>query len=128
VKTATYTPGTALPGSICSHVSTANYLTTLYNDPRHNHFDPATGLTTVDRNSLRGIPVERVDANLAKVFTLHERFKITTAVEAFNLLNHSNYGSYNSVISLANYGTPTSTSGVLAFYARQLQFSARLDF
>jgi hypothetical protein len=100
----------------------------VYNNPRHDHYDSTTGLTTVDRNSLRGLPVERLDANLAKVFTVHERFRITPAVEAFNLLNHANYGSYNGVISLPSYGSPTSTSGVLAFYARQLQFSARLDF
>lgn len=118
----------ALPGTVCSHVSTANYVTTVYNLRSHDHFDAATGLTTLDRNSFRGLPIERVDANLAKIFTIKERYKVTTTVEGFNLFNHSNYGSYNSNISLANYGTPTSTSGVLAFYARQLQFSARLDF
>jgi hypothetical protein len=126
-KPADYISG-ALPGSICSHVSTADYLGMVYNDPRHDHYDPNTGLTTVDRNSLRGLPVERVDADLSKVFNVHERFRVTPAVEAFNLLNHANYGSYNGVISLPSYGSPTSTSGVLAFYARQLQFSARLDF
>ncbi|HUO15134.1 MAG TPA: TonB-dependent receptor [Verrucomicrobiae bacterium] len=126
-KPADYISG-ALPGSICSHVSTADYLAMVYNDPRHDHYDPNTGLTTVDRNSLRGLPVERFDADLTKVFTVHERFKITSAVEAFNLLNHANYGSYNGVISLPSYRSPTFTSGVLAFFARQLQFSARLDF
>jgi len=126
-KPADYVSG-ALPGSICSHVSTVDYLAVVYNNPRHDHYDSTTGLTTVDRNSLRGLPVERVDADLSKVFNVHERFRITPAVEAFNLLNHSNYGTYNGVISLPSYGSPTSTSGVLAFYARQLQFSARLDF
>jgi hypothetical protein len=124
-KSADYVSG-ALPGSICSHVSTANYLATVYNNPVHDHYDPNTGLTTVDRNSLRGLPVERVDADLTKAFTVHERFKITPAVEAFNLLNHANYGSYNGVISLPTYGRATSSG--LVFYARQLQFSARLDF
>ncbi|HEY9136903.1 MAG TPA: TonB-dependent receptor [Terriglobus sp.] len=129
VKPTTYVSG-ALPGTVCSHVSTANYISpsALHNDPSHNHYDAATGLTTTDRNSFRGLPVERVDANLAKVFTFRDRYRVTTAVEAFNLFNHSNYGSYTTNISLATYGAPASTSGVLAFYARQLQFSARLDF
>ena len=120
----------ALPGSVCSHVSTASYVfnTALLNSPAHDHFDASTGLTTMDRNSFRGLPIERVDANLAKVFTIKERYRVTTAVDAFNLLNHSNFGSYNTIINAASYGTPASTSGVLAFYARQLQFSARLDF
>jgi len=121
--------GVVQPGSICSIVNASSgYTAKIYNPSVHNHYDSVTGLTTVDRNSFRGLPNERIDANLAKVFTFHERFKVTPAVEAFNLFNHSNYGSYNTVITSAAYGTPTATSGVLAFYARQLQFSARLDF
>jgi hypothetical protein len=65
---------------------------------------------------------------LGKVITIHERYRITPQVEAFNLFNHSNYGSYNTVITSPTFGAPTATSGVLAFFARQLQFSARLDF
>ncbi len=117
---------TARTGSICSHAPAL--VTATYDNPIHNHFDGTTGLTTVDRNSFRGIPIERLDANLNKVFAIKERYRITTTVEAFNLLNHSNYGSYNTVISSATFGAPTSTSGILGFYARQLQFSARLDF
>jgi hypothetical protein len=120
----------ALPGSVCSHVSTSSYIlnTALYNNPAHNHYDSATGLTTTDRNGFRGLPVERVDANLAKVFAIKERFKVTTSVDAFNLLNHSNFGTYNTIINNPTFGSAASTSGVLAFYARQLQFAARLDF
>ena len=116
----------ARTGSICSHA--ASLIAKTYNNPIHNHFDPATGLTTTDRNSFRGLPNERLDANLNKVFTIKERFKVTTTVEAFNMLNHSNFGSYSTTVSSATYGIPTATSGVLGFYARQLQFSARLDF
>lgn len=116
-------------GSICSQVNeSTKYIAAVYNPSVHNHYDPLTGLTTVDRNSFRGLPNERVDANLGKVITIHERFKVTPQIEAFNLLNHSNFGSYNTTITSSGYGAATSTSGVLAFYARQLQFSARLDF
>jgi len=121
--------GVVQSGSICSIVNASSgYTAKVYNPSVHNHYDSLTGLTTVDRNSFRGLPNERIDATLAKVFTFHERFKVTPAVEAFNLFNHSNYGSYNAVITSSGYGTPTATSGVLAFFARQLQFSARLDF
>jgi hypothetical protein len=121
--------GVVLPGTICSVVNAkSGYTAKLYTPSAHNHFDPVTGLTTIDRNSFRGLPTERIDVNLAKVITFRERFKITPQVEAFNLFNHSNYGSYNTVPNSATYGAPTATSGVLAFYARQLQFSARLDF
>ena len=122
--------GTTLPGTICSHLSNtgASYTKAVYNSLIHDHYDSVTGLTTVDRDSFRGLPNERVDANLSKTTAIHEKYRITTTIEAFNLLNHSNYGSYNTVITNSTYGLPTSTSGVLAFYARQLQFSARLDF
>ena len=121
--------GVVQAGTICSIVNAASgYVAKVYNNPAHNHYDPGTGLTTTDRNSFRGLPNERIDANLAKAFPIHEKYKVTVQTEAFNLFNHSNYGSYNTVITSATYGAPTSTSGVLAFYARQLQFSARLDF
>ena len=122
--------GTMLPGTICSHLSNtgSSYTKALYNSLAHDHYDSVTGLTTVDRNSFRGLPNERLDANLNKVIAIREKYKVTVQAEAFNLLNHSNYGSYNTVITSSTYGLPTSTSGVLAFYARQLQFSARLDF
>jgi len=123
-----YIAGTELPGTVCSRVKPTGYTATVYNKLSHDHYDPLTGLTTVDRNSFRGLPNERVDANLGKTFAIHEKYKVTTQVEAFNLMNHSNFGSYNTTITSATYGTPTATSGVLAFYARQLQFSARLDF
>lgn len=121
--------GVVLPGTICSNVNAnTGYTAKVYDPAIHNHYDPVTGLTTFDRNSFRGLPIERADATLAKAFSIKERFKVTPAVEAFNLLNHSNYGSYNTTITSPLYGVPTATSGVLAFYARQLQFSARLDF
>jgi Carboxypeptidase regulatory-like domain len=120
--------GVLQTGSICSFVNENSYTPAVYNPAYHNHYDPVTGLTTVDRNSFRGLPNERIDANLAKVITIKERFKVTPQVEAFNLFNHSNYGSYNTVITSPTFGAPTATSGVLAFFARQLQFSARLDF
>jgi hypothetical protein len=116
-------------GSICSQVNASTkYIAAVYNPSIHDHYDPVTGLTTVDRNSFRGLPTERVDANLGKVITIKERFRVTPQIEAFNLLNHSNFGSYNTTVTSPTFGAATSTSGVLAFYARQLQFSARLDF
>ena len=130
LEPAGWTAGTTLPGTICSHLSNtgASYTKAIYNRLANDHYDPVTGLTTVDRNSFRGLPNERLDANLNKVISIREKYNVTVQVEAFNLLNHANYGSYNTVITSPTYGTATSTSGVLAFYARQLQFSARLDF
>jgi hypothetical protein len=48
-------------------------------------------------------------------------------VEAFNLFNHSNFGSYQTVVNVASYGSPVQNSD-LAFAARMLQFAGRIEF
>lgn len=102
--------------------------TTLYNNPKNNRLDPISGFDITQRNGLVGRPVHRVDASLGKDITFAERFRTTVRVEAFNLFNHSNYGSYNPVIFSPAFGQPSSTSGTLAYSARMLQFSAHLHF
>jgi hypothetical protein len=107
-----------------------NYLTrlTTYNNPKYNHLDTLSGFDVTQRNNLVGRPVHRVDGSLGKDFTILDRFSTTVRVEAFNLLNHSNYGSYNPVIFSPAFGQPSSTSGTLSYSARMLQFSAHLHF
>ena len=100
----------------------------VYNDPSHNHYDATSGYIITDRDQFVGRAIHRVDANLAKEFVVHSRYKVLLQVEAFNLLNHSNYGAYNTVISSATYGAPAGTSNILDYYARMLQFSGRFSF
>jgi hypothetical protein len=45
----------------------------------------------------------------------------------FNLLNHANYGGYNVVEGLANYGQPTRHLGTM-YMPRSAQFGVRLSF
>ena len=101
---------------------------TTYNNPKYNHLDSRSGFDITQKNNLVGRPVHRVDASLGKDITIADRFTTTVRVEAFNLLNHSNYGSYNPVIFSPAFGHPSSTSGTLAYSARMLQFSAHLHF
>jgi len=101
---------------------------TTYNNPKYNHLDPRSGFDITEKNNLVGRPVHRVDASLGKDIIFAHHFNTTVRVEAFNLLNHSNYGSYNPVIFSPAFGKPSSTSGTLAYSARMLQFSAHLNF
>lgn len=101
---------------------------TTYNNAKNHHLDTKSGFDVVDRNSLVGTPIHRVDGSLGKDITIAEKFRTTLRVEAFNLLNHSNYGSFNPVIFSSSYGQPSSTSGTLTYSARMLQFSAHLHF
>jgi hypothetical protein len=100
----------------------------VYNNPIYNHLDPVSGYDITDSDQLVGRPIQRVDANLAKDITFNDHLKAIVQVEAFNVLNHSNYGSYNGSITSSAYGQPGSTSGTLSYYPRMLQFSARLQF
>jgi hypothetical protein len=95
----------------------------------HFHYDAGYGYYILDRNSLRGRPIQRVDSRLQETIPVHERYKVILAVEAFNLFNHSNYGNYVTSVNLATYGNPASTSGSpVEFAARQLQFIGRFQF
>ena len=79
------------------------------------------------RDSLVGNKIARVDLRLSKTFTVKEKVRFIPMVEAFNLLNHSNYGSYQAVVNLATYGQATQNSD-LAYGPRMLQFAGRIEF
>ena len=87
----------------------------------------ATGYMITARDALNGRAVHRVDARLSKTIAIRERYRIVGIAEAFNLLNHANYGAYNGVITSAQYGAPATNSN-LAYAARMLQLAARFEF
>jgi hypothetical protein len=115
-------------GADATNASCPATRTVVYNNPIHNHLDPVSGFDITDGDQLVGKPIQRVDSNLAKDIKINERFRGVVQVEAFNVFNHSNYGSYNGSITSAAYGHPASTAGTLSYYPRMLQFSARLQF
>jgi hypothetical protein len=83
--------------------------------------------TIVPRNSFVGDPIHRVDVRLQKRINLGRGRSVSGFVEAFNLFNHENYGSYTTQESSVNYGKPSFNSN-LAYQARMLQLGFRLAF
>jgi hypothetical protein len=79
------------------------------------------------RDSLVGHTIARLDLRLSKTFSLKDRVRFTPIVEAFNLLNHSNYGAYQTVANLATFGLPAQSTD-LAYAPRMLQFAGRIEF
>jgi hypothetical protein len=79
------------------------------------------------RDSLVGNPIERVDMRLSKTFTLKEKVRFIPMIEAFNLFNHANFGTYQTVVNLASFGAPAQNTD-LAYAARMLQFAGRIEF
>ena len=45
----------------------------------------------------------------------------------FNLLNHPNYGGYDTALNLGSFGTPTQ-NGSDAYVPREFQFSFHFQF
>jgi len=99
-----------------------------YNNPVYNTPAPyAPGYLITSRNQLYGQPISRLDARLSKTFTVPERFRLVALAEAFNLLNRANFGSYGTVITSSNFGSPAQNLN-LAYGPRTLQLAGRFEF
>ena len=80
----------------------------------------------VDRNTLEGDGYAALDLRASrdvKIGAGKEARTVTLGLDAFNLLNRVNYGSYVGTIGSSLFGMPVSARA-----PRQLQFSARLKF
>jgi hypothetical protein len=58
---------------------------------------------TVSRNAYRGKPYYQFDAQISRIFPIHERLALDLRLEAFNVLNHPNFKNPSS---LSNPGGP----------------------
>jgi opacity protein-like surface antigen len=81
----------------------------------------------VPRNNLVGQSLHRVDIRLQRRFSLGARLRIDGMVEAFNLFNHQNYGSYVTAESNRDYGRPVANPNVV-YQPRMLQLGFRATF
>jgi hypothetical protein len=67
---------------------------------------PAAGLGNAPRNFVRGFGAWQTDVAIRREFPIYERLRLQFRAEAFNILNHPNFGAINS-----NYCVPGPTSG-----------------
>jgi len=85
---------------------------------------PANGFYgNASPGSIRG-PRE-ISFNVAgyKTFPIHERLNLQFRAEAFNFLNHPNFGNVDTNLGSGTYGNVTSSLD-----PRELEFSARVNF
>jgi Carboxypeptidase regulatory-like domain/TonB dependent receptor len=96
-----------------------------------------SGLGDAPRNFVRGFGALQLDTAIRREFPLTEQLKLQFRAEAFNVLNHPNFGSINGGYGQVNFGQATATLanslGVLSpLYQmggpRSMQFSLRLAF
>ena len=120
----------AAPGTICPAGSTC---VTVYNNPANNYLDTATGYWLTKRDALYGTNVYRMDTRLQEAHKFGDRFTGIIAVEAFNVFNHANYGTFNGIVTSSTYGIPQATTtpatGIpVEWRPRSFQFLGRLEF
>ena len=94
-------------------------------------FNPAAFATpaaftfgNLGRNTVYGPGMQTMDLALSRSFTVAERVRLEMRGEAYNALNHSNWGTPNRFVNTPQFGsiTEASTPG------REFQLSARLSF
>ena len=76
------------------------------------------------RNSVRAHPFRQFDLGLHKAFGLgRDQTRLEARIEAFNVLNTTNFGPANGNRSATAFGSITSTSA-----ARQIQLGLKVYF
>jgi hypothetical protein len=99
---------------------------------------PAPGqLGNLGRNVLRGLPAWQIDFALRRQFHLTEKLNLQVRAEAFNILNHPNFGTIQTTLSAPNFGQATNMlssqlGGISPIYQlggpRSLQLAMKLQF
>ncbi len=94
-------------------------------------FNPAAFATpsaftygNVGRNTVYGPGMQTMDLALVRAFALTEKIRLDMRAEAYNALNHSNFGTPNRFVNTPQFGTITEASTP----GREFQLSARLSF
>ncbi|MGD1095615.1 MAG: hypothetical protein ABSB35_26920, partial [Bryobacteraceae bacterium] len=124
----TETAGTSPFGEGASSNRSFLVTTKTYDNPAWNYPDPLNpAYRLVKRNSFYGRPLERLDLRLTKTFTFREHIRLVGIAEAFNTLNHSNFGTYQTSITSAVFGQPAANTN-LEYQPRMFQLAGRFEF
>ncbi len=81
----------------------------------------------IPRNALKGLPLHRFDLRVAKDIPLPNGFRLGLIVEGFNILNHKNYGAYQTTITNPGFGDPRQNL-LNAYQPRVAQVAFKLSF
>ena len=94
-----------------------------------------TGLGNVPRDSIRAPGEVEFDASVSRSFTLYRSLKFQFRVDAFNVINHTNFSPENTSLSVTASGTAASFTNSSSFGqitgarpSRHLQALARFTF
>jgi len=77
----------------------------------------------IRRNSFRGKTKYQFDAQISRIFPIHESLSATLRLEAFNVLNHPNFNNPTTGLTSSTFGQISGTGD-----ARIFQASVKLKF
>lgn len=78
----------------------------------------------IGRNAFRGPKSLQFDAQISRVFPIHESWNATFRLEAFNVPNHPDFSNPDSKLTDSNFGQISSTTNA----ARVFQGSVKINF
>jgi hypothetical protein len=79
---------------------------------------PAVGTYgTLGRNTFRGRPNYQFDAQISRVFPIHESLNATLRFEGFNVLNHPNFNNPGTATNSGTFGQVTGAGAPRIFQA-----------
>jgi hypothetical protein len=115
---------TGITQPLCSATPGAALGLPVGTSPAGDHFG------NVGRNAFRGPSFVNTDLSLVKNTKITERFNLQFRTEAFDVLNHPNFGNPNLNAQSSSFGKITSTRFPTGDFgsARQLQISLKLSF
>ena len=102
-----------------------------YFNPNAFVVPPAGTYGNVGRDTLIGPGLAQLDFSALKSTALSERVNLQFRAELFNILNHANFGTPNTVVFTSASSTPAPSAGVItstASTSRQIQFGLKLLF
>jgi hypothetical protein len=86
----------------------------------------------VSRNAFRTPPYLQLDSQISRIFPIHESIALDFRLEAFNVLNHPDFGlgslGSNQVLTSSTFGQVSSTVSTPPNQARVFQGSVKINF
>ena len=100
-----------------------------YFDPNAFVAPPNGTYGNVGRNTLQGSGLAELDLAIAKRLSLSDRFSAQFRADFFNVLNHTNFNTPNTIVFTSAASGPSPTAGVItatSTSSRQIQLGLKL--
>jgi hypothetical protein len=109
--------------SVWVRSSTGLFIDNVLDETLLSAADKSAPFGNLPRNSIRFQPRVTSDLGIQKMFNLGEGFRLQFRAEAFNWMNHVNWGGPSTSTSAAAFGQISS-----AYVSRQIQLALRLHY